>query len=127
MVKIKELEDRLKEVMRAMENEGVFEELRREHLRVLDELGKEYRAEEPIWLTKSRMQWQKEGDRNTRFYHRVCKAKVARRNISQLACEGRVLENPSEIKEYHKPCHNYSYFYGDIALISDLTSFYYFI
>ncbi|XP_057426026.1 uncharacterized protein LOC130719415 [Lotus japonicus] len=115
VVKIKVLEESLNDVIRRMECEGVSEELRYERLRILDDLWGEYRAEERSWLAKSRVRWLKEGDRNSRFFHKVSKAKVAKKHISQLEYEGQVLEDPTEIKNAVKQ-HFQSFFKQDTCV-----------
>ncbi|XP_057425669.1 uncharacterized protein LOC130719035 [Lotus japonicus] len=97
--KIKILEESLNDIMQRMENEGVSENLRRDRLVILEDLWKEYRVEERTWLAKSRLRWMKEGDRKSRYFHKVCKVKMAKKNLSQLEFGGRVLEDPNEIKE----------------------------
>lgn len=96
--RIRDLEEKVHVVMSRMEVEGATEDLRVERIAIMGDLWKEYRAEEAAWIQKSRMRWAKEGDRNTRFFHRVCKVRAAKKNINHLRFEGRVLEDPQQIK-----------------------------
>lgn len=48
------------------------------------ELLKAYREEETYWHQKSRIQWLKEGDRNTRFFHASTKNRIARNRLTTI-------------------------------------------
>lgn len=48
------------------------------------ELSKAYKEEDIFWKTKSRNQWLKEGDRNTRFFHASTKNRRARNKIDKI-------------------------------------------
>lgn len=65
--KIRQLEDNLHEVQRRMEGERVSDFLRTDRLTILNQLWKEYRAEESQWLQKSRVKWIRDSDRITSF------------------------------------------------------------
>ncbi|XP_057452783.1 uncharacterized protein LOC130744629 [Lotus japonicus] len=97
--KIVSLEQKVHDLMVIMERDGVTEELRKERLMTLNDLWKEYRLEESMWLQKSRMKWVKEGDRNTRFFHRVCKEKASSRSLVNLRVDNQVCEEPGMIKQ----------------------------
>ncbi|XP_057428588.1 uncharacterized protein LOC130722016 [Lotus japonicus] len=97
--RIRELEEKVHWLMARMETEGSTKELRLERIAIMGDLWKEYRAEEATWIQKSRLRWAREGDRNTRFFHRVCKVRTAKKSISQLRVEDRLLEEPQQVKE----------------------------
>ena len=48
------------------------------------ELLKAYRDEEEFWRQRSRLMWLAAGDRNSRYFHAVCKGKRARNRITVL-------------------------------------------
>ena len=43
-----------------------------------------FRQEEEFWRLKSRSLWLKEGDRNTSFFHRKCRARLSINHISEI-------------------------------------------
>ncbi|XP_057452426.1 uncharacterized protein LOC130744250 [Lotus japonicus] len=96
--RIRELDEKVHKVMARMEVEGSTESLRTERITIMGELWKAYRVEEATWIQKSRLQWAREGDRNTKFYHRVCKVRSAKKAITQIRSEGRLLEDPQSVK-----------------------------
>ena len=56
-------------------------------------------AEEISWRQKSRETWLKEGDRNTRFFHRTANAHRRRNFVKSISINGRKLEKEAEIKD----------------------------
>ncbi|GKV27934.1 hypothetical protein SLEP1_g37047 [Rubroshorea leprosula] len=56
------------------------------------------RKRELIWKQKSRNKWVREGDANTRFFHRVAIGRRAHNNIASLMREGVWCEEPDAIK-----------------------------
>ncbi|XP_057444268.1 uncharacterized protein LOC130736453 [Lotus japonicus] len=85
--------------MGVLENQGGSEALTKERRVVLEDLWRAYREEERVWRQKSRVRWLKEGDRNTKLFHRVCKLRTVKKNITQLQYRGRLLTSPVDIKE----------------------------
>ncbi|GKV02143.1 hypothetical protein SLEP1_g14613 [Rubroshorea leprosula] len=56
------------------------------------------RKREVIWRQKSRSNWVKLGDANTRFFHKVANGRKAQNNIMGLICDGRWVEEPDLVK-----------------------------
>nr|XP_009781800.1 PREDICTED: uncharacterized protein LOC104230638 isoform X1 [Nicotiana sylvestris]XP_016465708.1 PREDICTED: uncharacterized protein LOC107788542 isoform X3 [Nicotiana tabacum] len=54
--------------------------------------------EEIAWRQRSRALWLKEGDRNTKYFHRTANAHKRYNNIDQLTVEGETLQCPEDIK-----------------------------
>nr|XP_009762741.1 PREDICTED: uncharacterized protein LOC104214730 [Nicotiana sylvestris] len=54
--------------------------------------------EEVAWRQRSRALWLKEGDKNTKFFHRTTNAHRKFNNIAQLIVEVESLQNPEDIK-----------------------------
>ena len=55
--------------------------------------------EEVSWRQKSIEIWLKEGDRNTRFFHRMANSHRRRNSISSIRINGRNLDKDDEVKE----------------------------
>ena len=56
--------------------------------------------EEEYWRLKSRSAWLKDGDRNTSFFHKQCRARISKNNISEISSEsGEVVQVFSQIKQ----------------------------
>ncbi|WMV23105.1 hypothetical protein MTR67_016490 [Solanum verrucosum] len=64
------------------------------------------KKEEISWRQKSRALWLKEGDKNTKFFHKIANAHRRYNNIDQLMIHGELNQEPSRIKgeivEYYK-------------------------
>ncbi|XP_075112012.1 uncharacterized protein LOC142182049 [Nicotiana tabacum] len=72
----------------------------------LMEIEEQLKNEESVWRQKSRALWLKEGDRNTKFFHRTANAHKRNNNIDQLMIRHEVVEDPDrieiEITEFYK-------------------------
>ncbi|XP_075077018.1 uncharacterized protein LOC142163778 [Nicotiana tabacum] len=72
----------------------------------LMEIEVQLKNEEMTWRQKSRALWLKEGDRNTKFFHRTANARKRNNNIDQIMIRHEVVEDPerieNEIIEFYK-------------------------
>ena len=64
-----------------MINNGRIEELEIEEGNILSQLEERRKQEEILWKQKSRVQWLKEGEKNTNFFH---KALIQRRQHNRI-------------------------------------------
>ncbi|GLT47337.1 hypothetical protein SLA2020_210420 [Shorea laevis] len=58
-----------------------------------------FRKREAIWRQKSRSNWVKLGDANTRFFHKVANGRKAQNNIMGLMCDGSWVEELGLVKK----------------------------
>lgn len=64
------------------------------------ELEVEYRREESYWHQKSRVQWLKEGDHNTKFFHSYTRQRRRMNCIQRLVSDqGEEFRSPKKIEE----------------------------
>ena len=68
-------------------------------MRVVDVFKKWAEREEISWRQKLRELWLKEGDRNTRFFHKMANARRRRNFMAKLGVNGELLVGENSIKK----------------------------
>jgi hypothetical protein len=103
---MRELQD-----LESKENQGLFTGEDRVHrLNTQSELEKTLLLDEVSWRQKSRVQWLKEGDKNTKFFHRTANANRRNNCIESMTNEELKWKTLDEIRE------------GIVAFYKDLYS-----
>jgi len=74
------------------------------------ELEKTLLFEEMNWRQKSRALWLREGDKNTKFFHRVANSHRKFNQVDSLTINGAISRNSVEIKEHIVQYYNNLYF-----------------
>jgi hypothetical protein len=74
------------------------------------ELEKTLLFEEMNWRQKSRALWLREGDKNTKFFHRVANSHRKFNQVDFLTINGAISRNSVEIKEHIVQYYNNLYF-----------------
>lgn len=57
-----------------------------------------YKAQESAWHQKSRIQWCKLGDKNTRFFHLAATTRHKKNQLTCLEVDGQILSKPIDVK-----------------------------
>jgi exonuclease III len=105
----KEVENKLEDMQRTLIGGSRTQDLAREEEKLLEELETCREQEEILWRQKSRVQWLKEGERNTKFFH---KAMTHRRHINRIT----QLEDDhgTPIKDHDQIAETLTSFYQDL-------------
>ncbi|KAH0658710.1 hypothetical protein KY289_027458 [Solanum tuberosum] len=94
----KKLLEQLAEMDMERENIVLTEEEITKKAAVLLEYEDLIKKEEIAWRQRSRILWLKEGDKNTKFFHKMAKSHRRYNNIDQLMIQGEVTHEPAEIE-----------------------------
>ena len=66
------------------------------HLLELENLA---HLDETSWRQKSRVQWLKEGDNNTKFFHKIANSNRRRNYMEKIEVEGTTYHSDSDIRD----------------------------
>jgi exonuclease III len=77
----KSIEDRMRKLQELCIEEGYTEDRKKEEIQMTQEWEARCKQEETLWRQKSRIRWLKEGERNTKFFHRTT---IARRSHNKI-------------------------------------------
>ncbi|KAK3184866.1 hypothetical protein Dsin_032152 [Dipteronia sinensis] len=72
--------------------------LRSECLKVMEGLWKGIQREKQMWFQKSRVNWIKEDDRNSRFFHCIANGKRRMNYIRDISFNGIRCSDPTDIR-----------------------------
>jgi len=93
------VEGKMQELNQTLIREGFDKDINEQATKYQQEWEKFYRQEEIFWRQKPRVQWLKEGERNTRFFHRSTVVNRAHNKISSIKDEGgNLLHSHEEIE-----------------------------
>jgi len=84
----------MEEIQYQIRLQGLTSELKAQETRINQQLEDKKRQEEILWRQKLRVQWLKEGERNTKFFHRAVIQRHHTNKITHLISdEGNVLHS----------------------------------
>ncbi|CAH1421055.1 unnamed protein product [Lactuca virosa] len=100
------------------------EEVSVEHAKYLEEFTKALCEEECLLRQKTKLNWLKEGDRNTKYYHKVIKERQSRNKINSITGSNGVMHGANQVADI--AIAHFSDFLGkdrDVDPIISLTAF----
>ncbi|XP_058079904.1 uncharacterized protein LOC131228087 [Magnolia sinica] len=80
-----------------MESDRFFPDSQARRVQLIQEITNKILQKEISWKQKARLHWLKEGDRNTRFFHKMANWHASNNRISSLLVDGIRLEDEDEI------------------------------
>ena len=96
----KRLDLYIQEVQLEMSRQDPLAELKYQEWRLLQDLNLKEKQEETLFEQKSRIQWLRDGDRNTKFFHKATVQHQQHNKIVRLKrSDGSVTEKQEEIEE----------------------------
>ncbi|MCH84849.1 RNA-directed DNA polymerase (Reverse transcriptase), partial [Trifolium medium] len=94
---VKQAEIKLKVVQDRIDSDGHSELLLNLEKSAQLDLNNALNIEEMFWYEKSRINWHIDGDRNTKYFHRMAKIKSSTKMINAIRDGDTVLTEPSEV------------------------------
>jgi hypothetical protein len=76
------------EIQHQIREQGITDELKAQELKVAQRIDDRNRQEEILWKQKAHVQWLKEGEHNTKFFHRTIIQRRHSNKIMHLISEG---------------------------------------
>lgn len=83
-----------------IDSSGHTPQLDRLEAKAQAKLSQALHTQERFWKEKSRVNWLKDGDKNTAFFHRIAKQKWASNRINALKIDGNTISNSSQLKDH---------------------------
>jgi hypothetical protein len=71
----------MSELQQQIREQGLTDELKGQELEIAQQIAERKSQEEILWRQKSRIRWLKEGERNTKFFHRTV---IQRRHCNRI-------------------------------------------
>ena len=95
----KQLSGQMEEIQIQIRKQGLTDELKAQELKVAQQIEERKRQEEILWKQKSRIQWLKEGEHNTKFFHRTTIQRRHSNKITHLITEeGETLHSHADLE-----------------------------
>lgn len=94
---------------------GYNDELTIQERQAQSMLDSALKIEEIFWQEKSRVKWHDEGDRKTRYFHRMAKIKNATKLISTIINGDQVISNQEEIASHI--IHHYADLFNNSSIL----------
>jgi hypothetical protein len=96
----RQLTEKMNTIQSQIWDTGLFEPLKLHEEAIKQKLEERKAQEEILWRQKSRIQWLKEGNRNTKFFHRSTIQRRHANRITQLILDnGKIRHTHEELEE----------------------------
>ncbi|KAK2654070.1 hypothetical protein Ddye_013926 [Dipteronia dyeriana] len=82
------LEEQLRNIDRHVVSSGWTNTLKQDRVKLVEELWKNLSREEQTWRQKSRINWLRDGDKNTKFFHSVASGRRRHNLIEGVSFNG---------------------------------------
>jgi hypothetical protein len=93
-------ESKLQQIQLQIQNHGHSDTLLHEEKLAIADLEEALTKQEAFWQEKARLNWHLEGDRNTKFFHRLAKIKTSTKQITSLQVGETVITDQNQISEH---------------------------
>jgi len=97
---VRDTEQKVQLIQAQIQTNGQTETLLDEEKLALKEYEEVLNRHEMFWKEKANLNWHLEGDRNTKFFHKIAKIKSTSKLITSLQNGEQVLVDPSEISNH---------------------------
>ncbi|PNY03176.1 ribonuclease H [Trifolium pratense] len=97
---VKDAEDSVAEIQNQIQLNGCIDSLRDSEKRALDKLDEALKRQEWFWHEKSKVNWHVEGDRNTKYFHRIAKRKNTTKAMSSIRVDEKLITDPQQIADH---------------------------
>jgi hypothetical protein len=83
----RQLSEKMEKIQHQIRMSGLTDDLKTQEAAIAQQLGTRKAQEEILWRQKSRVQWLKEGERNTKFFHRSVMQRRHSNRITHLTSD----------------------------------------
>jgi hypothetical protein len=90
----------LNQIQTHIQEHGHSDELLLEERTVVALYEEALNKQEAFWQEKARLNWHLEGDRNTKYFHRLAKIKTSTKHITSLQDGDAIITSPDQIAEH---------------------------
>jgi hypothetical protein len=97
---VRDAEERLVNIQNQIQMNGSNDALRDLEFKAKSDLDDALHRENWFWQEKSRVNWHKDGDRNTGYFHRIAKIKNTTKVLSSLRVEEELVTDPTIIVDH---------------------------
>jgi len=114
---VRKAEDALNQIQMQIVSLGYSDALSNQEKIAQTNLDLALQMEEVFWKGKSRVKWHAEGDRNTKYFHRVAKMKNSTKLISSLRHDNTIITDQEQIADHI--VNHYTNLFSSFSVLQD--------